>query len=161
MTQWEAFIKMYDAGREEYFNPMFGTIKVRKVYKKVKEASFIVQGNISIHFTVNADFKVKASDNTSVKQCVFPNSDCDDFVTYVNTFHKNLLLKPNTPVCIYRPHAGYDLIFGVITKVYEDYVEVILQENGHPITVEINEVLTVKEAKELINNKDNVQSIQD
>lgn len=154
MTQWEAFIKMYDAGRKEYFNPMFGIITVRSVYKKEKKVSFVVQRNISISFTVNDEFKT--SDNLSVRQCVFPNSDCDDFVVYVNTFHKHLLLKPHTPVCIYRPHTEYDLIFGVITKVYEDYVEVILQKNGHTTTVETNEVLTIKEAKELIKSQSNV-----
>lgn len=159
MTQWEAFIKMYDAGCKEYFNPMFGTIKVRSVYKKEKRASFIVQGNISILFTVNDEFKT--SDKPHIKQCVFPTSDCDDFVVYVNTFRKNLLLKPNTPVCIYRPHAVYTFVFGVITKVHEDSVEVMLQENGYSTTVGINEVLTIKEAKKFINNQNNVQSIQD
>lgn len=158
MTQWEAFIKMYDAGCKEYFNPMFGIIIVKNVCKEEKTVSFAVRVNPIISFTVNSDFKV--ANKPHIKQCVFPTSDCDDFVVYVNTFRKHLLLKPNVPVCIYRPRAMYTLIFGVIAKVYEDSVEVILQENGYPITVEINEVLTIKEAKEFISNQNNVQSIQ-
>ena len=31
MTQWEAFIKMYNAGYKEYFNPMFGIVIVKIV----------------------------------------------------------------------------------------------------------------------------------
>lgn len=159
MTQWEAFIKMYNAGCKEYFNPMFGIVIVKNIYKEEKKVSFVVQENTIISFTVNADFKV--SDNPRVKQCVFPTSNRDDFVVYVNTMCKHLVLKVNAPICIYRPRAAYTLVFGILTKIHKDHVEVRLRENSYPITVGIDKVLTIQEAKELINNKDNVQSIQD
>lgn len=157
MTQWEAFIKMYNAGYKEYFNPMFGVVKVKSVYKKEKKVTFIVQGNISILFTVNSDFKV--SDNPFIKQCVFPNSNCDDFVTYVNTVRKELTFKLNAPVCIYRPHSTYTCVFGVLTKIYEFHADVRTLEGGNSITVAIDDILTIEEAKKLLKNKDNVQTV--
>lgn len=161
MTQWEAFNMLVSNGVKKFFNPMYGFVKLIAVDSKNKEAGFETEEHV--RFVVSDKFKLY--NNPFVKQCIFPTSQCEDFVTYLRNNHKYLLLKPNSPVCFRTNSPECYLKFGVLKKINPikdpHSSDALIQVYGDVLQqVPLKSILTIQEAKELINNQNNVQSIQ-
>ena len=156
MTQWDAFNMLVNNGITRFFNPMYGFVKLMEVDSKNRNAKF--ETRESVMFTVSDNFKLYY--NPFVKQCIFPTSQCEDFVTYLQNHCKYLLLKPNSPVCFITKSPECCLQFGVLKEINLNSLKVLIQVYGDvPQQVPLKSVLTIQEAKELINNQNNVQSI--
>lgn len=158
MTQWEAFTILVKNGAKRFFNPMYGYVKLMEVDSKNKNAEFETREHVT--FIVTEKFKLNA--NPFVKQCVFPTRDCEDFATYLREHCKQLLLKPNSPVCFIIKSPEPILKFGVLRDINLNEMNALVEVYGEtPKWVPIKSLLTIQEAKELIKNQSNVQSIQD
>lgn len=158
MTQWEAFTILVKNGAKRFFNPMYGYVKLTEVDSKNKTATFETRNSVT--FIVTEKFKL--SINPFIKQCVFPTRDCEDFSTYLRKNCKQLLLKPNSPVCFTIKSVERILKFGVLIETNLNSMNALVEVYGEtPKWVPIKSLLTIQEAKELIKNQSNVQSIQD
>lgn len=156
MTQWDAFKMLINGGIKRFFNPMYGFVELIAVDSKYKNAKFKTEEGVV--FIVIENFKLH--DYPFVKQCIFPTSLCEDFVTYVRNHCKHLLLKPNSPVCFITKSPECCLKFGVLKEIKMNSSKAFIEIYGDaPQQVPLKSILTIQEAKELINNQNNVQSI--
>lgn len=153
MTQWEAFTILVKNGDKSFFNPMYGYVKLIEVDSKNKTAKFETPEHIT--FIVTERFKLHG--NPFVKQCVFPTSKCEDFTTYLRKNCKQLLLKPNSPVCFTIKSPEPILKFGVLRDINLNSMNALVEVYGEaPKCVPIKSLLTIQEAKELIKSQNNV-----
>lgn len=156
MTQWEAFTILVKNGIKRFFNPMYGYVKLMEVDSKNKTATFETRGHIT--FVITEKFKLY--DSPFVKQCVFPISECEDFTTYLRKNCKQLLLKPNSPICFTIKSPEPILKFGILRDINLNSMNALVEVYGEaPECVPIKSLLTIQEAKELIKSQSNVQSI--
>lgn len=168
MTQFEAIVKLtensvinlavHNTKPIKAYSPAYGWLMIKEVY--TKDAPYheirceVCEGNV-VYFTRNLRL---AGAGEHAKQMLFPNQECEDWVTYVMRKRPELNFHIDE-LAAYREDGKF--ILARITDICRDRIEVQTATCGTKQVLPVISVYKLKEVTKLIKKSKDVQSIQD
>ena len=159
MTQFEAIVKLTENGTKaiKAYSPAYGWLTIKEVF--TKDAPYheirceVAKGNV-IYFTRDL---MLAGAEEHAKQMLFPNKECEDWVTYVMRKRPDLNFHIDELVA-YREEDRF--VVARITDICRDKIEVQTATCGTKQVIPIMSVYRLKEVAKRIKKSKDVQSIQ-
>lgn len=158
MTQFEAIVKLTENSTKpiKAYSPAYGWLVIKEVF--TKNAPYheirceVNKGNV-VYFTRDL---ILTGAGEHAKQMLFPNQECEDWVTYVTRRRPELRFHIDELV-VYREEDMF--ILARIVDICKDRIEVRITENGTTQVIPVLSVYKLKEVAERLKKNKNVQSI--
>lgn len=167
MTQFEAIVKLtensvvnlavHDTKPIKAYSPAYGWLVIKEVF--TKNAPYheirceVCEGNV-VYFTRDL---ILTGAGEHAKQMLFPNKECEDWVTYLYRTKPELKFHIDDLVA-YREKGKF--ILARIADICGDRIEVQVATCGAKQVLHAVSVYTLKEVAKLIKKSKDVQSIQ-
>lgn len=160
MTQFEAIVKLTKNGTKPItaYSPAFGWLVIKEVFTKdapYHEIRCGMYGGNVVYFTRDL-LLIGAGEHA--KQMLFPNKECEDWVTYAMHIRPDLRFQIDELVAY---HEEDRFILARITDICKNKVEVQTATCGTKQIIPVTSVYKLKEVAKLIKKSKDVQSIQD
>lgn len=152
MTQFEAIVKLTEDSNKpiKAYSPAYGWLLIKEVF--TKDAPYheirceVNKGNV-VYFTRDL---VLCGAGEHAKQMLFPNQECEDWVTYTRRIRPDLNFHINELVVCHRDGM---FVLARITDIRRDRIEVQVTENGLKQLIPTISVCKLKEIAELLKSK--------
>lgn len=159
MTQFEAIVKLTENSTKpiKAYSPAYGWLVIKEVF--TKDAPYheirceINKGSV-VYFTRDL---VLCGAEEHAKQMLFPNKECEDWVTYITRTRPELNFYVGELVAYLEEDR---FILARITDICKDKIEVQTITYGKKQVIPIMFIYTLKEVAKRIKKSKDVQSIQ-
>lgn len=160
MTQFEAIVKLTENSTKliKAYSPAYGWLAIKEVF--TKDAPYheirceINKGNV-VYFTRDL---ILTGAGEHAKQMLFPNKECEDWVTYIMSIRPDLRFQIDELVA-YREEDRF--ILARITDIGKNKVKAQVATCSTKQIIPVTSVYKLKEVAKLIKKSKDVQSIQD
>lgn len=159
MTQFEVIVKLTKNSDKpiKAYSPAYGWLMITEVLTKdapYHEIRCKVGGGRVVYFTRDL---ILTGAGEHAKQMLFPNKECEDWVTYVKRIRPELNFYIDELVA-YREEGKF--VLARITDICRDKIEIQTATCGAKQLLPVISVYKLKEVAKLIKKSKDVQSIQ-
>lgn len=158
MTQFKTIVKLTKNSTKPIraYSPAYGWLVITEVFTKdapYHEIRCEINKDNVVYFTRDL---ILTGAGEHAKQMLFPNQECEDWVTYVMRTKPELRFYIDELVA-YREKGKF--ILARITNIYGDRIEVQVATCGTKEVLHVSSVYKLKEVAKLIKKNKDVQSI--
>ena len=159
MTQFEAIVKLTKNGIKPItaYSPAYGWVMIQEVLTKSIHSQVIGCKVGEARFVYFTRDLILTGAEEHAKQMLFPNRECEDWVTYIMRMRPDLRFYIDELVA-YREEDRF--ILARITDIRRDKVEVQTATCGTKQIIPVASVYKLKEVAKRIKKSKDVQSIQ-
>lgn len=159
MTQFEAIVKLTESGTKSIkaYSPAYGWIMIQEVLTKSIHSQMIRCKVGEARFVYFTRDLILTGAEEHAKQMLFPNKECEDWVTYLTRIRPDLNFYVDELVA-YREEDRF--ILARIADICRDRIEVQVATCGTKQVLHISSVYKLREVAKRIKKSKDVQSIQ-